>query len=52
LFAAWREAAAVDGLRIRTGRWKVEGQPLAIIIDFTPFISQKDEIFKDNVGEV
>ena len=46
LFAAWREAAANDGLRIRTGRWKIEGMPLAIIIDFTPFISQKDYIFK------
>ncbi len=46
LFAAWRQAAAMDGLRIRTGRWNVEGQPLAIIIDFTPFISQKDQIFR------
>ena len=46
LFAAWREAAADEGHRIRTGRWNVRGRPLAIIIDFTPFISHKDEIFK------
>ncbi len=46
LFSAWREAAALDGLRIRTGRWKVEGRPLAIIVDFTPFISQKDDILR------
>ncbi len=46
LFTAWKEAAAIEGLRIRTGRWKVDGLPLAIIIDFTPFIPMKDEIFK------
>jgi glycogen phosphorylase/synthase len=44
---AWREFAADEGLRIRTGRWNVSGNPLAIIIDFTPFISHKDEILKD-----
>ena len=46
LFSSWREAAAGDGLQIRTGRWKVDGLPLAIVIDFTPFITHKDEIFK------
>jgi glycogen phosphorylase/synthase len=46
LFAAWREAAVNEGLHIRTGRWKVDGLPLAIIVDFTPLIPQKDEIFK------
>ena len=46
LFAAWKEVAADEGLRIRTGRWNVGGKPLAIVIDFTPFIPQKDEIFK------
>ncbi len=46
LFASWKEATAHDGLRIRTGRWNVAGSPLAIIIDYTPFITQKDEIFK------
>ena len=46
LFKAWREAAAAEGLQIRTGRWKVEGLPLAILIDFTSLISKKDEILK------
>ncbi len=46
LFSAWRDAVAGEGLSIRVGRWKVDGLPIAIIVDFTPFISQKDEIFK------
>jgi glycogen phosphorylase/synthase len=47
LFIAWRQAAAIDGLRIRTGRWNIKDRPLAIIIDFTPFIAQKDKILKE-----
>jgi glycogen phosphorylase/synthase len=47
LFVAWREFAADEGLRLRIGRWNVSGNPLAIIIDFTPFISHKDEILKN-----
>jgi glycogen phosphorylase/synthase len=47
LFMAWKQAAAIDGLRIRTGRWNIKDNPLAIIIDFTPFISQKDKILKE-----
>lgn len=46
LLSAWRESAGREGLSIRTGRWNIEGRPIAIIVDFTPFISQKDEIFK------
>ncbi len=46
LFSAWREAAEAEGLSIRTGRWKVEGLPVAVLVDFTPFIPLKDEIFK------
>jgi glycogen phosphorylase/synthase len=47
LFSAWRQAAAIDGLHIHTGRWNIKGKPLAIIIDFTPYISHKDKILKD-----
>jgi glycogen phosphorylase/synthase len=47
LFAAWREIAIDEGLRFRTGRWNINGYPLAIIIDFTPLIPKKDEILKE-----
>ncbi len=45
LFSDWREQSARDGIRVRTGRWKIAGRPLAVLVDFTPFFNQKDEIF-------
>ncbi len=46
LFSDWKESAAGEGLRVRIGRWKIAGRPIAVILDFTPFIQRKDEIFK------
>jgi phosphorylase/glycogen(starch) synthase len=45
LFASWKIKAAEEGLRIRIGRWKIPGEPIVIILDFTTFMALKDEIF-------
>lgn len=45
LFKNWREFAQSNGLRIRVGRWKVNGNPIAVLVDFTPFFEKKNEIF-------
>lgn len=45
LFRSWRLRAAQEGLRIKVGRWNVAGQPIVILVDFSTFITQKDEIF-------
>lgn len=45
LFKSWRLRAAQEGLRIKVGRWNVAGQPIVILVDFSTFITQKDEIF-------
>ncbi len=47
LFLQWREAAAKEGLRVRIGRWKIAGNPVSIVLDFTTFFNQKNEIFKN-----
>lgn len=44
LFSAWKHRAQAEGLRVRTGRWNIEGKPYVILVDFTTFIPQKDEI--------
>ncbi|MBF0575230.1 alpha-glucan family phosphorylase [Dysgonomonas sp. GY617] len=44
LLKSWRARAANDGLRIRVGRWNIAERPIAILVDFTPFFSQKDDI--------
>ena len=45
LYKKWKELAASEGLRIRIGRWKINGNPLVFLVDFTPFFAKKDEIF-------
>ncbi|MEA3461083.1 MAG: alpha-glucan family phosphorylase [Bacteroidota bacterium] len=47
LFPDWREHAAREGIRVRIGRWKIAGRPIAVVLDFTTFIHRKDEIFKN-----
>jgi len=46
LHADWREHAAREGIRVRIGRWKMAARPIAVVLDFTPLINKKDEIFK------
>jgi phosphorylase/glycogen(starch) synthase len=45
IFKFWREKATDEGLRIKIGRWKIVGSPIAILVDFTPLFSEKDTIF-------
>ncbi|MBN3034416.1 MAG: alpha-glucan family phosphorylase, partial [Bacteroidales bacterium] len=45
LFHAWKQHALGEGLRVKVGRWKISSMPIAIILDFTTLMAQKDEIF-------
>jgi len=46
LFKTWRLKAKNEGLRIRVGRWNILGNPIAILVDFSPFILKKNDILK------
>jgi phosphorylase/glycogen(starch) synthase len=46
LFPDWKESAAREGIRIRIGRWKIAGRPISVVLDFTTFFNQKNDIFK------
>ena len=46
LLSAWREGLYAEGVRVRIGRWRVEGRPIAILIDYKSLISQKDDVLK------
>ena len=46
IMKTWRNIVQSEGLGIRIGRWNIEGKPLVILVDFSQFISKKDEIFK------
>ena len=45
LFKEWKKVASEQGLKVRTGRWNIEGKPQVILVDFTPLFAKKDEIF-------
>ncbi|MEA1886801.1 MAG: alpha-glucan family phosphorylase [Bacteroidota bacterium] len=45
LFVDWKGKAGGEGLRVRTGRWKISGNPIVILVDFTPYFNEKNEIF-------
>ena len=44
LYPDWIEEITSEGIRVRAGRWNVPGKPVTFLIDFSPFISQKNEI--------
>ena len=45
LFFDWRKAAGEDGLKLKVGRWKVPGMPIAILVDFDKFYAEKNDIY-------
>ena len=45
LFIEWRKQALAEGLAIRVGRWKVPGEPIAVLVDFSQYFKDKNEIY-------
>lgn len=45
LFTEWKVKAVSEGLRVKTGRWNITSRPIVILIDFTPYFGQQNEIF-------
>ena len=47
LLPRWKKAAAERGINCRIGRWNVPGNPVAVLVDFTPLFAEKDQIYAD-----
>ncbi len=45
LYSDWQKKAAADGLKVKVGRWKIPGEPIAVLVDFTPYYAIKDELY-------
>ena len=45
LYADWQKLAAEEGLKVKVGRWNIPGEPVAILVDFTPYSAIKNEIY-------
>ncbi|WP_192350880.1 alpha-glucan family phosphorylase [Algoriphagus sp. Y33] len=46
LFKLWRQRMEQEGLKTKIGRWKINGNPIAVLVDFTPYFFQRNEVFK------
>ena len=45
LYADWQKQAAEEGLKVKVGRWNIPGEPVAILVGFTPYYAIKNEIY-------
>ena len=45
LYRSWCSKAESEGLKFKIGRWNISGNPIVILVDFTPFFIQKDLVF-------
>ena len=45
LLKDWREKAEKEGLKIKIGRWMVAGKPTAVLVDFSKYYVEKNEIY-------
>lgn len=46
LFKSWRVKAESEGLRVRIGHWNIAGNPIVILVDFSHYVSNKNEILR------
>ena len=45
LWQEWRDTLyRQEGIRIRIGRWRTAGKPVTLLVDFSAFINQKNDI--------
>ena len=47
LMAGWRKKATEEGLNIRIGRWMIPGEPVTVLVDFTPYYNIKNDIYAE-----
>ena len=45
LYKDWKAQTVEDGLAVRVGRWKVPGEPVAVLVDFNQYYAEKNEIY-------
>lgn len=47
IYPDWADYARKRGLRFKIGRWNISGSPVAILVDFSTYISEKDKVFTE-----
>lgn len=47
LLRDWKQQLYEHGIRVRIGRWRIKGNPIVILIDFSSLISSRDTVLAD-----
>lgn len=47
LLENWEKKAKAEGLKVKVGRWKIPGNPISVLVDFTPYYEHKNEIYAE-----
>lgn len=46
LLSGWKKVATNDyGLAVRVGRWNIPGEPIVVLVDFSQYYAEKDDIY-------
>lgn len=45
IFSDWHKQAEAERLKVKIGRWNIPGKPIAILVDFSQYFTQKDDIY-------
>ncbi len=45
LYSQWVKTSGEQGIFVRVGRWKIASNPVTILVDFSQYFTQKDQIF-------
>ena len=45
LFSEWKRIAREQGIKVRVGLWTIPGEPIAVLVDFSPYYEQKNELY-------
>ena len=47
LLENWEKKAKAEGLKVKVGRWKIPGNPISVLVDFTQYYERKNEIYAE-----
>ncbi len=47
LLLPWKQKVFTEGLDFKIGRWKIQGNPIVILVNFSSFFGLKDKIFAE-----
>lgn len=45
IWPEWVADMASQGVRLRTGRWNIPGEPKVVLVDFQPYFNHKNDIY-------